>query len=118
MARAFNSGDVGSLTLKKLCTTRWTSRIDSVRALRDRYLHILKVLTRISLTSENQKERSESILSAEENGIVRVHCVYRFLGKNFAFLQYSIQGTSITKTGLVSYVETVKLCAKRTSTSS
>ena len=55
------AGYVGSLTLKKLCTTRWTSRIDSVRALRDRYLHILKVLTRISLISENQKEWSEAM---------------------------------------------------------
>ena len=32
-----------------------------MRALRDRYLHILKVLTRISLTSEKQKERSEAM---------------------------------------------------------
>ena len=46
-----------SLTLKKLCTTRWSSRINAVRAVRDRYTHILKVLTRISLTSDKTSER-------------------------------------------------------------
>ena len=47
-----------SLTLKKLCTTRWSSRINAVRAVRDRYTHILKVLTRISLTSDKTSERN------------------------------------------------------------
>ena len=47
----------GSLTLKKLCTTRWTSRINAVRALRDRYVHILKVLAQLSLTSDNPNEK-------------------------------------------------------------
>ncbi len=54
-------GESGSLTLKKLCTTRWTSRIDAVRALRDRYVHLLKVLTQISLTSDDAKERSTAV---------------------------------------------------------
>ena len=54
-------GETTSLTLKKLCTTRWTSRIDAVRAVRDRYVHILKVLTKISLTSDNSKERAIAV---------------------------------------------------------
>ena len=54
-------GESASLTLKKLCTTRWTSRIDSVRALRDRYVHILKVLTKIALTSNDSKERGIAV---------------------------------------------------------
>ena len=49
-----------SLTLKKLCTTRWSSRINAVRAVRDRYTHILKVLTRISLTSDKTSERNNA----------------------------------------------------------
>ena len=40
-----------SLTLKKLCTTRWSSRIDAVRAVRDRYPHTKRVLTRLSFTN-------------------------------------------------------------------
>ena len=47
----------GALTLKKLCTTRWTSGIDAVRAVRDRYVDLLKILTRISLTSDKRNER-------------------------------------------------------------
>ena len=47
-------GEKGSLTLKKLCTTRWTSRINAVRGQRDRYVHVLKV----SFLSDNPKEKS------------------------------------------------------------
>ena len=54
--------DQDSLTLmKKLCSTKWSSRIDTVRAVRDRYTHTLKVLTRISLTSEKTHERNIAV---------------------------------------------------------
>ena len=49
-----------SLTLKKLCTTRWSSRIDAVRAVRDSYPHIMRELTRLSLTSTNKAERDDA----------------------------------------------------------
>ena len=67
------SGDSSFLTLKKLCTTRWTSRLDSVRALRDRYVHILKVLTRLSLVSENTKEKNTAI------GLLKKMETYEFI---------------------------------------
>ena len=40
----------GSLTLKRLCVTRWSSRIDAVRAILDRCPHIMRILTKLSLT--------------------------------------------------------------------
>ena len=46
------------LTLKKVFMTWWSSRINGVRAVWDRYTHILKVLTRISLTSDKTSERN------------------------------------------------------------
>ena len=48
------------LKLKKLCTTRWSSRIDAVRAMKNRYTDILKVLMRIILTSKDSKERADA----------------------------------------------------------
>ena len=52
--------DRGSLTLKKLCKTRWSSRVDAVRAVRDRYPHIMKVLTHLILTSGKKMERDDA----------------------------------------------------------
>lgn len=40
----------GSLTLNMLCTTRRSSRIDAVRAVRDKYPQIMRLLTRLILT--------------------------------------------------------------------
>ena len=52
--------DPGSLTLKRLCETRWSSRVDAVRAVRDRYPHIMKILTRLAMTSTKKKERDDA----------------------------------------------------------
>ena len=50
-----------SLSLKKLCVTRWSSMVDSVRGIRDRFVDILKRLTVISLISKEKKERDEAV---------------------------------------------------------
>ena len=52
--------DRSFLIRKKLCETRWSSRVDAVRAVRDRYPHIMKVLTPLILTSEKKKERDDA----------------------------------------------------------
>ena len=49
---ALTEDELKKLKLKKLCTTRWSSRIDAIRSLKNRYADILKVLTRIALTSK------------------------------------------------------------------
>ena len=46
--------------LKKLCATRWPSRIEAVRALKNCYADILKVLACISLTTKDAKERADA----------------------------------------------------------
>ena len=58
---SIDRGRCHKLKLKRLCTTRWSSRIDAVRAVKNRYRDILKVITRISLESKDPKERSEAI---------------------------------------------------------
>ncbi|XP_065062428.1 uncharacterized protein LOC135689204 [Rhopilema esculentum] len=50
----------GSLTLKKLCTTRWSSRIDALRAVRDKYPQIMRLLMRLILTANNKNERDNA----------------------------------------------------------
>lgn len=48
------------LKLKKLSTTRWSSRNDAIKALRFRYLDVLKALSKIILTSNNKAEIDDS----------------------------------------------------------
>ena len=57
---ALTEDGMKKLKLKKLCTTRWSSRIDAVRAMKNRYTDILKVLMRIILTSKDSKERADA----------------------------------------------------------
>ena len=57
---ALTEENVKKPKLKKLCTTRWTSRIDAVRAMKNRYIDILKVLSKIVLTTEDKKERDKT----------------------------------------------------------
>lgn len=46
-----------AVSLKRLCTTRWSSRNDCLKALSLLYVDILKVLAYISLMSRNKDEK-------------------------------------------------------------
>ncbi|KAF2898046.1 hypothetical protein ILUMI_08129, partial [Ignelater luminosus] len=50
----------GSLQLKRLCPTRWSSRNDSLLAIRFSYADILQALAKIILTSNNASERTDA----------------------------------------------------------
>ncbi|XP_077301149.1 zinc finger MYM-type protein 1-like [Arctopsyche grandis] len=49
-----------SVTLKRLNPTRWSSRLDSINALRYSYTDVLKCLTEIILKSKRKDEQSEA----------------------------------------------------------
>ena len=54
---ALTESTVHKLKLKRLCTTRWSSRIDSVRAIKNRYISTMQVLSKIIHTSDDKEER-------------------------------------------------------------
>lgn len=49
-----------TVTIKRLCPTRWSSRHEALFALRHRYGDIIKALVKISPTSDKKEERSEA----------------------------------------------------------
>ena len=52
--------DHPDVTLKRLCPTRWSSRFESLSAIRYRYVDVMKALTKIALTSDKGDERNEA----------------------------------------------------------
>lgn len=47
-------------TLKRVCPTRWSSRIQALDALRSRYFDVVKILTYLSLNGRNYDEEREA----------------------------------------------------------
>lgn len=47
-------------TLKRICPTRWSSRIQALDALRSRYFDVIKILTYLSLNGKNYDEQREA----------------------------------------------------------
>ena len=77
-----------TVTLKRLCPTRWSSRHDALFALRHRYGDIIKALVKISLTSDKKEERSEA--SALKNAISKFILIYIYTSCPFDGLQNDI----------------------------
>lgn len=50
----------GGVTLKKVCSTRWSSRHQAISPIRYEFLNILKAFTKIILLSKNKDEISEA----------------------------------------------------------
>lgn len=47
-------------TLKRVCLTRWSSRIQALDALHSRYFDVIKILTYLSLNGKNYDEQREA----------------------------------------------------------
>uniref|UniRef100_A0A3B3RTZ4 HAT C-terminal dimerisation domain-containing protein n=1 Tax=Paramormyrops kingsleyae TaxID=1676925 RepID=A0A3B3RTZ4_9TELE len=56
-----DGSDHPNVTLKRLCPTRWSSRFESLSAIRYRYVDLMKALTKIALTSDKRDERNEAV---------------------------------------------------------
>ena len=52
--------DEENLSLKKLCSTRWSSRINSIRAIKSRLRDIIQLLEKYSKGTGNTKEKTEA----------------------------------------------------------
>ncbi|XP_044134789.1 zinc finger MYM-type protein 1-like [Bufo gargarizans] len=64
-----------SITLKKLCPTRWSSRHDSLLALRFRFVDIMQALTKINLISSKPKERDDAARLRNKLGSFQFVCL-------------------------------------------
>jgi hypothetical protein len=49
-----------SITLKRLCQTRWSSRNQALIALRSRFVDVMKLLALLSITGKNSEEKCEA----------------------------------------------------------
>lgn len=47
-------------TLKRVCPTRGSSRVQALDALRSRYFDVIKILTYLSLNGKNNEEQREA----------------------------------------------------------
>lgn len=55
-------------TLKKVCPTRWSSRIQAIDSLRSRYFDVMKILTYLSLSGKNADEKVQPAALAKYFG--------------------------------------------------
>ncbi|XP_075696700.1 zinc finger MYM-type protein 1-like [Rhinoderma darwinii] len=62
-----SASETANITLKRLCPTRWSSRNDSITALRYRYTDILKALTKIILKSDKNSSDINDASSLKKN---------------------------------------------------
>lgn len=65
--------------LKKVCPTRWEARHESLSALKERFIDVLKTLTMISLTSTKSEEKTMSLSlmkKIESFDFVLILCVW------------------------------------------
>lgn len=82
-------------TLKKVCPTRWEARHNAVFSLKQRFVDVLKVLSKIQLTSLKRDEINMATTLQKKTGICRI-CSYSLcLGTNFKIITSCIKTPAI-----------------------
>lgn len=99
-------------TLKKLCPTRWSSRYDSLLAIKNNYLSILKCLSNLSVTAKKTMDRCEA--NGLKNKIENLNFIFilQFQGsilENTNILSKSLQSSSIDMSTATDLLEKVLL---------
>lgn len=95
----FDSNEKKSnLKLKRLCPTRWSSRNDSLLAIRFRYLHIMQALAKIMLISTLSSEREEAYLLKKE--LETFEFVFHVVLHSKILITTNYVSTSLQKTDL------------------
>ncbi|VEN44963.1 unnamed protein product, partial [Callosobruchus maculatus] len=86
-----NSKTVGS-TLKKLCPTRWLSRVESIISLKSNYLVIVKCLSNLAIIAKKKSDSDEA--KVLQNKILNLYFYYHFKEK---YLKTSIYLENVCK---------------------
>ena len=71
-----------------------SSRIDAICAIKSRYLHILKVLTKIGLSSKDSKERTRVVSIKKDNVDLFICPTIGVMGKGSHRFTKSFKGAS------------------------
>jgi len=104
------AGKIRKKVLKKICPTRWEARHESVSALKQRYIDVLKSLINISLTSKKSDERSEAQSLQKKNGIFSIRVDVECLGKHITTTSWCFKNVTTTIYESTKCMRQIKRC--------
>jgi hypothetical protein len=93
------AGEDRKLTLKRLCTTRWSSRIDIIRVTKNRLGDIIQLMKGYIKDSKNKKKQEAQNLLKPISIMEFVILLSTCMGKNPFFNKFSIQRFSCSGHG-------------------
>jgi len=88
---------VSKKTLKKVCPTRWEARHDAVFSLQERFIDVVKCLTKISLTTKKTDERNSSLSlkkKLESSEFILILCLWENILRILNVVSKLLQGVN------------------------
>lgn len=88
---------VSKKTLKKVCPTRWEARHDAVFSLQERFIDVVKCLTKISLTTKKTDERNSSLTlkkKLESSEFILILCLWENILRILNVVSKLLQGVN------------------------